>query len=316
MARIGSSDLDVFPLNLGGNPFGWTADAPTSEAIMDAFLAGGGNFIDTADAYMAKIPGNVGGESETIMGNWMTARGNRESVIVATKVGKFAPLDNLKATTIQTACDNSLERLQTDYIDLYYTHADDPTTPIEETAAALDSLVREGKVRYIGLSNYGADRVREYLSVCEEYGYAKPVALQPHYNLLHRNEFEGDLQEVAVEQKLAVMPFWSLAAGFLTGKYRTLGDATGSRPGMVKHYVNETGLAALPVLDEIAAAHRVNVGVVAIAWLRYQPSIVAPIASASTPEQVPDLLAAGRLELAADEVAALNALETINHVPH
>lgn len=316
MTRIGSSDLDVFPLNLGGNPFGWTADARTSEAIMDAFVAGGGNFIDTADAYAAWVPGNSGGESETIMGNWMTARSNREAVIVATKVGKLAPLDNLTPTTIQTACDNSLERLQTDFIDLYYSHADDPTTPLEETAAAFDSLVRAGKVRYIGLSNYSADRVLEYLSICDEYGYAKPVALQPHYNLLHRSEYEGDLQQVAVDEHLGVMPYWSLAAGFLTGKYRTLGDSTGTRQGMVQNYVNEIGMAALPVLDEIAVAHGVNVGVVAIAWLRYQPGIVAPIASASKPQHVADLLASGRLELSADEVAALTALDSIADILH
>lgn len=311
MALIGNSDLDVFPLNLGGNPFGWTADAATSESILDAFVAGGGNFIDTADVYSAWVPGHAGGESEVIIGNWMTARDNRSAVFVATKVGKLAPYTSLTSELVAQGCDGSLTRLKTDYIDLYYSHEDDLATPLEETASAFDALVRAGKVRYIGLSNYTGERVREYLEVAERHGFAKPVALQPHFNLLNRGEYVGALQDVAVEQNLGVMPYFSLAAGFLTGKYRSAADVTGSRQGMVVNYANDTGFAALAVLDEVAAAHGVDSGVVAIAWLRNQPGVVAPIASASKPAQVSDLLASATLELSADEIAALNALKTV-----
>ncbi|MBV9491274.1 MAG: aldo/keto reductase, partial [Verrucomicrobia bacterium] len=220
MAKIGSTDLDVFPLALGGNVFGWTANEQESAAVLDAYVAAGGNFIDTADMYSEWAPGNSGGESEAIIGRWMKARGNRDRVSIATKVGKLSRLSGLSAKTIRIGAEASLQRLQTDRIDLYYAHADDPETPLEETLGAFDALVREGKVRYIGASNYTAPRLAEALAVSKRHGFARFVALQQHYNLMERREYEGELATVVQREGLSSVPYFALAKGFLTGKYR------------------------------------------------------------------------------------------------
>jgi aryl-alcohol dehydrogenase-like predicted oxidoreductase len=306
MTHLGNSDLDVFPLSLGGNTFGWTSDAAESEAVLDAFTARGGNFIDTADVYSNWKPGNTGGESETILGDWMRERGNRASIVLATKVGKLAPLTGLSAATIAAAAEASLQRLGTDYIDLYYAHADDSQTPIAESVAAFQRLVAAGTVRQIGLSNYSGARIREWMSEADKQGALRPVALQPHYNLVFRHDFETDLLPAVLEFDLAVVPYYGLASGFLTGKYRAEADLTGTRSGSVGGYLNPAGLGVLAVLDQIAAAHDVAVASVALAWLRSRPGVVAPIASARVPEQLPALMEGARLVLGADEIALLD----------
>ena len=303
MERIGS--LQIFPLNLGGNVFGWTADKQASFAILDAFVAGGGNFIDTADAYSAWVPGNTGGESELIIGEWMNARGNRADVVVTTKVSQHPDFTGLAADNILKAADASLERLRTDHIDLYYAHFDDESVPLEETVTALSSLVDAGKVRHLGISNYSAARIAEWFEIVEAKGLHRPIALQPHYNLVER-DFEGELRTIAEREQLAVLPYFSLAKGFLTGKYREGASVDSVRAEGAQAYLADHA-ALLPILDEVAAAHGVSVATVSLAWLRSQPTVVAPIASARTVEQLPDLLASATLELSADELAALTA---------
>ncbi|WP_440708012.1 aldo/keto reductase [Herbiconiux sp. YIM B11900] len=313
MVRIGSSDLEVFPLSLGGNVFGWTADRETSFDILDAHAAGGGNFIDTADTYMASAPGNVGGESETILGEWFTSRGSRDATVIATKVAKHPQFTGLSASNIAAAADASLGRLQTDRIDLYYAHAEDPETPLEETAAAFDELVRAGKVRYLGLSNFSPENVERYLQIADANGFARPVALQPHYNLVHRNEVEDHLAPIAVRENLGIMPYFALASGFLTGKYRSKSDLEGStRASSASKYVSPQGLAIIDALDEIGRAHGVSIATTALAWLVAKPGVTAPIASASRLDQVADLLAVGTTQLSADEVSRLDEVSAWN----
>ncbi|NKY12309.1 aldo/keto reductase [Cellulomonas hominis] len=308
MARIGTTDLDVLPLNLGGNVFGWTADEQASFAVLDAFAAEGGSFVDTADVYSQWVPGHEGGESEEVLGRWMASRQNRPDVVVATKVGKHADLLGTSRPVVRAAIDASLKRLGTDYVDLYYAHADDPGTPLEETVAALGEVVAEGKARYVGASNFTADRLAEALRIADELGVARFVALQPHYNLVHRAEYEGPLQELAVREGIGVLPYSSLASGFLTGKYRDGGPAVDSpRAGGASRYLDDRGRRVLAVLDEVAAAHGTSVTAVSLAWLRVQPGVAAPIASARSVEQLPDLLAGARLVLADDELDALAA---------
>jgi aryl-alcohol dehydrogenase-like predicted oxidoreductase len=301
---LGTSDLSVFPLNLGGNVFGWTADRQTSFDILDAFAAAGGNFVDTADGYSAWVPGNTGGESERIIGEWQQLRGNRDEIVIATKVSQHPDFQGLSASNIAAAADASLERLRTDRIDLYYAHFDDESVPLEETVTALSALVDAGKVRYIGISNYSAARVAEWFDIVEARGLHRPVALQPHYNLVER-DYEGELLTIAEHQGLAVLPYYSLASGFLTGKYREGADVDSPRAGGAQAYL-EKHSALLPVLDEVAAAHGVSVATVSLAWLRSQSTIVAPIASARTVEQLPDLLASATLELSAEQLSALS----------
>ena len=268
MAKIGTTDLDVFPLALGGNVFGWTATQEESFAVLDAYAAAGGNFIDTADMYSAWAPGNSGGESETIIGRWMKARGNRDRMIIGTKVGMLEPLSGLSANTIPVAAEGSLGRLQTDRIDLYYAHKDDPKTPLEETLGAFDTLVREGKVRYIAASNYTATRLAEALDVSKRRGFACFVALQPHYNLVERKEYEGELAEVVRREGLSAIPYFALAKGFLTGKYRPgAPEVKSARAAGASAYLNERGLKVLAALDEVAGAHHTTVAAVASAWL-------------------------------------------------
>ncbi|MCX5199871.1 aldo/keto reductase [Streptomyces sp. NBC_00237] len=304
---LGNSGLDVFPLALGGNVFGWTADRDQSFAVLDAYTAGGGNFIDTADVYSAWAPGNEGGESERLLGEWLAARGNRDDVVVATKGGAHPSYKGLSAVTVKAAAEESLRRLGTDHIDLYYTHYDDPTVPVEEIVAALDQLVRDGKVRAVAASNIAPDRLRESLDFAEREGLAKYTALQPHYNLVSRDTYEGELQEVASQAGLAAVPYYALASGFLTGKYRVDGEAVNSAraESAAKHLTTERGRAVLAALDEVAAAHETEVASVALAWLASRPTVVAPIASARTVEQLPALLAVADLQLTDAELSRL-----------
>jgi aryl-alcohol dehydrogenase-like predicted oxidoreductase len=306
MNRIGTSELEVYPLNLGGNPFGWTSDEPTSCAVLDAYVAAGGNFIDTSDSYMASAPGLHGGESETIIGRWMASRGNRDHVVIATKVSRHPDFRGLAADTIARAADASLARLQTDTIDLYYAHYDDELVPMAETLGAFDALVRAGKVRYLGISNYSPARIQEWMETADDNGFARPVALQPHYNLVRRAEFERSYRPLAERHALGVMPYWALASGFLTGKYRTEADLQGvTREQMVRTYFNPASLAVIEVLDEIARDHECEIASVAIAWLARQPTVVAPIASARTPEQLTGLTESTTIEVSDDELARL-----------
>jgi aryl-alcohol dehydrogenase-like predicted oxidoreductase len=304
--KLGSSDIEVFPLSLGGNVFGWSADKATSFAVLDAYSEAGGNFIDTADAYSAWIPGNVGGESERIIGEWIAARGNRDSVVVATKVSRHPDFLGLRPENIKAAADASLARLGTDHIDLYYTHFDDPEVPVEDIVTALDDLVRAGKVRAIAASNISPERLTASLDFSAREGKARYVALQPHYNLMSRDTYEGPLQDIAVRHGLAVAPYFALAAGFLTGKYRAGATVDSVRAeGVAKYVGTGRGDRVLAALEEAAAAHGTQVATVALAWLAAQPGVVAPIASARTLEQLPALLAAPGLRLTDDEVAAL-----------
>ncbi|MFF8657036.1 aldo/keto reductase [Streptomyces huasconensis] len=308
LRTLGSSDLDVFPLALGGNVFGWTADRAASFAVLDAYTAAGGNFIDTADVYSAWVEGNKGGESETLIGEWLAARGNRSDVIVATKVGAHPEFSGLAPETIKSAADASLRRLGTDYIDLYYTHYDDPSVPVEEIIGTLDELVVAGKVRAIAASNITPERLQESLDFSDREGLARFVALQPHYNLVSRDTYEGRLQEVASRSGLAAVPYYALASGFLTGKYRPGTRVESARSGRAEEYAGtERGGRVLAALDEIAEAHEAEVATVALAWLAAQPTVAAPIASARTVEQLPALLAVADLELTDAELAALTA---------
>jgi aryl-alcohol dehydrogenase-like predicted oxidoreductase len=308
MALIPHTELDVSGLCLGGNVFGWTADRDTSFAILDAYAAAGGNFIDTADVYMAGAPGNSGGESETIIGEWMAARGNRDDIVIATKVGKFPGLDNLRAETIRKGAEDSLRRLGVDHIDLYYSHGDDPDTPLEEMLAAFAELTRAGKVRAIAASNYSGARLAEALELADREDLPRFVALQPGYNLMDR-AYEDDQRPVCAREDLACFPYYGLARGFLTGKYRTDGAEIDSprAKGALK-YLDERGERMLSALDEIAAAHAVEPAAVAVAWLREQPTVLAPIASARNLEQLKPLLASVELTLTDDELAQLTAI--------
>ncbi len=309
MAALGQTDLDVFPLCLGGNVFGWTADEANSFAVLDAYAAAGGNFVDSADSYSAWVPGHSGGESEQIIGAWLAARGNRNHIVVATKVGRMPGKSDLHAATILQAAEDSLRRLQTDYIDLYYAHGDDnPDIPLEETLGAFDDLVRAGKVRYIAASNYERPRLAEALEVSAREGLASYVALQPHYNLLERG-YEHELEPLCADKGLACLPYFSLAMGFLTGKYRPGAKPVDSpRSEGAAAYLDTRGIAVLAALDEIAANHEVSVAAVALAWLLAKPSVVAPIASARTPEQLAELLPMAELELQPNEMAQLDAV--------
>ncbi|MFC1400730.1 MULTISPECIES: aldo/keto reductase [Streptacidiphilus] len=306
---LGASDLSVSPLSLGGNVFGWTADTEQSFAVLDAYTAAGGNFIDTADVYSAWAPGNSGGESETVLGEWLAARGNRAEIVVATKVGSHPEYRGLKAATIAAATEQSLRRLGTDTIDLLYTHFDDESTPVEEIVTALDALVRAGKVRHIAASNISPRRLTDSLEFSRREGLAAYVALQPRYNLVSRDSYEGELADVAAAFGLSAVPYAGLAAGFLTGKYRPGGAAVDSvrAAGASKYLETPTGPKVLEALDTVAAAHGAELGTVALAWLLAQPTVAAPIASARTVEQLPGLVAAIDLELGADEIQLLTA---------
>jgi aryl-alcohol dehydrogenase-like predicted oxidoreductase len=308
--RIPRTELEVFDVCLGGNVFGWTADRDDSFAVLDAWLDAGGNFVDSADSYSAFAPGNSGGESETMIGAWLAARpGARERLVLATKVAKHPEFKGLAPDNIRAACDASLQRLGTDHIDLYYAHEDDQSVPLAEVLGAFGELIEAGKVRYIAASNYGPERLAEALRVADAEGLPRYVALQPHYSLVEREEFEGALQDLARDEELAVFPFWGLAKGFLTGKYRPGGgDVDSPRAGQASKYLEEDrGPRVLEALDEVAAAHSVPLAAVALAWLRAQPTVTAPIASARNVEQLGPLVEAARLELTAEELERLTA---------
>jgi len=303
VTALGRTDLDVFRICLGGNVFGWTADEPQSHALLDAYTRAGGNFIDTANSYLVEH-----GRSETIIGRWITGRGNRDEVVLATKVGGgHGAVRNLRADTIESEAHASLERLQTDHIDLYYAHFDDTETPLEKSLRAFDALVKAGTVRYIGASNYTPERLAAALDLQRGHGLAEFTVLQPHYNLVER-DFERTLLPVAEAWDLAVLPYFALAKGFLTGKYRPGGEAVESeRADAARAYLDAGGAAVLQALDEVAAAHETAVAAVALAWLLAQPLVVAPIASARTTEQLEQILPAATLKLTRAEVDRLSA---------
>lgn len=306
MTAIARTDLDVFPLNLGGNTFGWTSDRSTSFAVLDAFTEAGGNFVDTADVYSAWGEGHTGGESETVLGEWLAARGNRDDVVLATKVGSLPQRPGLGRENVVQAIEESLRRLGTDRVDLYYAHRDDESVPVAEQAATFDELVRSGKVRAVGLSNYSPERLREWFETAEREHLTVPVAIQPEYNLVGRRSYEQDVAPVAREFGAAVFPYYGLASGFLTGTYRTAADVEGrTRGAAAGAHVNEEGLAVVDALVDVAEAHGVEPATVALAWLLAK-GVTAPIASASRPEQVPALMAAPALALTGEEVEALD----------
>ncbi|MFC8506189.1 aldo/keto reductase [Streptomyces sp. NPDC057411] len=312
LRKLGSSDLHVFPLALGGNVFGWSADEAQSFAVLDAYAAAGGNFVDTADTYSSWVEGNEGGESETVIGRWLASRGNRADVLVATKVGAHPRFKGLGATTIKAAAEESLRRLGTDYIDLYYTHFDDESVPVEEIVTALDQLVKDGKVRAVAASNISPERLRASLDFAEAEGLARYVALQPHYNLVSRETYEGALLDTAEQAGLAAVPYFSLASGFLTGKYRPGTTVDSVRAGSAgRHLETERGRNVLAALDAVARAHDAEPATVALAWLASRPTVVAPIASARTVEQLPALVAVAELELTAAELASLDEASAV-----
>jgi aryl-alcohol dehydrogenase (NADP+) len=306
MAKISSTDLDVFPVALGGNVFGWTADEVESFAVLDGYVAGGGNFIDTADMYSAWAPGNSGGESERIIGRWLTSRNRRADMIIATKVGKHPKLEGLSARTIAAAAEASLKRLNTNYIDLYYAHADDEKTPLEETLGAFDSLVRAGKVRYIAASNYTAPRLAQALATSAREGFARFVALQQHYNLMERDEYEGELAGVVKKEGLSSLPYFALAKGFLTGKYRPNSKVESAREESASAYLTEKGLKVLAALDEVAAEQNAPIASVALAWLAAQPTVVAPIASARKLSQLGAIMRSAEIHLTGTQIQKLS----------
>lgn len=306
--KIANTDLEVAPINLGGNVFGWTLDEKQSFEILDAFADAGFNFIDTANTYSWWVNG-VGGQSETIIGNWMKARGNRGKMVIATKVGsqtKDHPADISKKQILKCV-DESLQRLQVDCIDLYYTHFDDEKTPVEETMSAYDEIVRAGKVRYIAASNLTPARLVESFDVAEKNGFPTYVALQPHYNLVERTKYETDYLPLVEKYGLSVFPYFSLAAGFLTGKYHTKEDLGKSVRGAgVEKYLNEKGLGVLAALDQLAEKRHTKQATVALAWLLAQPHIGAPIVSATSQSQLQTLFDAPELRLDAEDLALLN----------
>ena len=303
---LGRTELQVHPLCLGGNVFGWSANAAQSEEVLSAYESAGGNFIDTADMYSRWHTGNVGGESETIIGDWMRARGNRSEMVIATKVAKLATRPGLSAANIAAAAEDSLRRLGTDYIDIYYAHHDDDEIPLEESLTAFNELVTAGKVRYLAASNYSAARLEEALKISRDLGMSEYLLLQPNYNAIVRNEYEGDLMAVAVKEDIPVLPYFSLAAGFLTGKYQPGVEVDSVRAGDMPDYKNDRGWAILDAITEIAKQENTSIAAVALGWLRAQPGVVTPIASARTIEQLAEILPV--VELSAEQVAQVNAL--------
>ncbi len=297
--HVGPSDLRVFPLALSGNVFGWTADSAESERVLDAYVAHGGNFVDTADSY-------AGGRSEIIIGNWMRSRGSRDDIVLATKVGKSADQPGLSARAATAAVEASLRRLRTDRIDLLYLHIDDADVPFEETLLAVDELVRAGKVRYFGGSHHTGSRLIEARIASAQLGVARMVALQNQYNLVFRREYEEGLARVAVDLALAVMPRFALASGFLTGKYRSKADLDATQRSEVGQYLNRTGLRVLHALDAVAAEHDAPQATIALAWLLSKPNVVAPVVSASAVDQVFDLVAAVDVRLTRSQLTSLD----------
>lgn len=308
--QLGQSSLHVYPITFGGNVFGWTADEKTSFALLDRFVGGGFNFIDTADVYSRWHPGNQGGESEVIIGNWLKARGGRDKIILATKLGiEMAPgKKGLSRQYMTQAVEDSLRRLRTDYIDLYQSHRDDPDTPIEETLSAYADLIKAGKVREIGASNFSADRLAASLKISTDKGLPRYQSLQPQYSLVERAEFEGPLEDLCLREKVGVIGYYSLASGFLTGKYRSKADAEGRiRGSRVEKYLNDYGFGVVKALDNVAKRYNAKPGQVAIAWLIARPSVTAPIASATSIEQLDELMGAAEITLDPAAIAEIDA---------
>ena len=305
MITLPKTELRVHPLCLGGNVFGFSADVKNSEDVLSYYFDNGGNFVDTADMYSQWAPGHVGGESETIIGNWMRKRANRGQMVIATKVSKLDTRPGLKATNIAAACEDSLRRLQTDYIDLYYAHQDDPDTPIEETLGAFDSLIKAGKVRYIAASNFTPARLQESLDIAKKLNLASYVACQDQYNLMDR-DYETTLRDTVDKNGLSEIPFYGLARGFLSGKYRSGVTVESVRAtGVANSYANERGWKTLEKLDQIAQERSTSVAAVALAWLRAQPTVSTPIASATKLEQIKELMPV--LKLSESELQALTS---------
>ena len=306
--RLGQSPLEIAPLAFGGNVFGWSADEPRSFELLDAFVDAGGNLIDTADMYPYWVPGNRGGESETIIGKWLKKSGKRSRVLIATKVGKWTEQPGLSPVNIQQAVEGSLKRLQIDCIDLYQAHADDATVPLAETLGAFARLIEQGKVRAIGASNYSADRFAEALKVSREHRLPRYESLQPEYNLADRAGYEATLEPLILAENVGVICYYALASGFLSGKYRSEADLTKSRArgGAVTKYLNPRGMRILAALDAVAAAHDATPAQVALAWLMARPGITAPIASATSVAQLEELVGATRLALTPEEIGQLD----------
>jgi aryl-alcohol dehydrogenase-like predicted oxidoreductase len=307
--QLGTSEIQIAPLALGGNVFGWTIDQPTSFQILDGFVDAGFTFIDTADIYSTWVPGHKGGESETIIGNWLKQTGKRSEVVIATKVGiEMSPTDKgLSKAYILRAVEASLLRLQTDYIDLYQSHKDDPNTQLAETLEAYAHLIKQGKVRVIGASNYDKNRLGESLGTSEENNWPRYESLQPNYNLYDRADFETNLEPLCLSAKLGVIPYYSLASGFLTGKYRSEKDTIGTKRGQgITKFLNGRGFRILAALDSVSQSHNTNPTRVALAWLMARPSITAPIASATSLAQLKDLTEASNLQLSPEAIQQLN----------
>jgi len=306
---LGRSSLSVAPLAFGGNVFGWSADEKRSFELLDAFVDAGFNLVDTADVYSAWVPGNRGGESESLIGKWLKQSGKRDKVVIATKVAKWAEHPGLSPLNINQAVDDSLRRLQTDHIDLYQAHEDDASVPLEDTLGAFARLIEAGKVRAIGASNYTADRFGEALEVAARHGLPRYESLQPEYNLVSRAGYERELEPLARREEIGVIPYYALASGFLTGKYRSEADLAKSsaRGGSVRKYLDARGLGILAALDQVAASHHATPAQVALAWLIARPGITAPIASATSVQQLHELCAAATLELAGDDIALLES---------
>ena len=300
------TELSVHQLCLGGNVFGWSADESESFAVLDAYVEAGGNFIDTADVYSEWKPSNTGGESERIIGKWMKARGNRSQMVIATKVAKLSTRPGLSAANIRAAAEDSLSRLQTDYIDLYYAHEDDTKIPLTQTLEAFNALVVDSKVRYIAASNYSAARLREAIHISQTYNWASYVALQNHYNLLERKEFESDVAPALSSMGISALPYFGLARGFLSGKYAAGAKIDSVRADGVSEYQNERGYAAVARLEELAKAHNAPVSAIALAWLRAQSVVSTPIASARTVDQLKEIVRV--VNLTSDEVESLSAI--------
>jgi len=309
--NLGNSELEVSPLAFGGNVFGWTVDEPSAFILLDQLIAAGGNFIDTADVYSRWVPGNKGGESETIIGNWLKSRGKRKEVIIATKVGMemSATKTGLSKKYIFQAVEDSLQRLQTDYIDLYQSHCDDTNTPLEETLDAYAELIKQGKVRTIGASNFTVSRLAEALQLSKKFGYPPYQSVQPEYNLYDREDYEKNLEQFCLDNNLGVICYYSLASGFLSGKYRSTKDLSQSPRGQgVQKYLTDRGFRILDALDKAAKEYNATPTQIALAWLMARPSITAPIASATNPTQLNDLIAATKLELSKATIAELEKL--------
>ena len=300
---IPKTELSVYPLCLGGNVFGWSADEAQSHDVLDAYTSHGGNFIDTADVYSEWKDGNNGGDSEAIIGSWLKKRGNRSEVVIATKVAKLSTRPGLSAANIKAAVDESLKRLQSEYIDIYYAHEDDQNTPLEETLGAFDEIVKSGKVRYIAASNYNSARLKEAIEISKANNFVQYIAIQNHYNLLERKEYESDMAPALKELGLSGIPFFALARGFLSGKYRKGATVESVRAGGVANYLNDAGYALLEKLDVLAKSHNASVSAIAIAWLRAQPTISAPIASARTVAQLNEIVPI--VNLTNEELASL-----------